>query len=254
MTPLLTIEDQKKEVGKYLHERFALDPSQYPDINEYLTNLVIGITAVKIWSEELDDMYQNTIPYLNEIVSNFNQVIIMGSIGFKIPSTILIRRSYENMIAFLYYKDHPVEFYLKESEMPRRFLKDDEIKGYLEKYPFEINNYTSFNSDKAKLLITYLLKHKAQEYESLSNYTHASNHRYLQMTEFLNDINPNNDDIRLLNQYVMEFNTIFNTTLILFLNNEYQNIEETKKKLLRNTIGGGNRRYKNQLREVFGSI
>jgi hypothetical protein len=254
MTTPLEIEDQKKEINKFLHKRFNLKVDSYKNLNEFLTNFITGIVVMKIWREQLENKNPDVIIYLDEIVSNLNQALIMGAIGFKIPATILIRRSYENMTAFLYYKDHSVEYFLKESEMPRRYMDDKELKSYLEKFPFVMNKYDSFNEEKAKILISHLLKHKAEEYESLSNYTHASNHRYLQLNEYLNDINPNDDEIKLLNKFVMEFNTILNSIFILFFFNDFEAIEEPKKKLIRNSIGGGNRRYKNQIREIFGKI
>jgi hypothetical protein len=252
MTIPLEIEDQKNVIDEFLHTRFNLEVSSYEHLNEFLTNIITSIITVKLWRVQLEDNNKDVILYLDEIVSNLNQVVIMGGIGFKIPSTILIRRSYENMTAFLFYKDHPVEFFLKESELPRRFMKDDELKNYLEKYPFVMKNYNPFDDKKAKAFITSLLTHKAKEYESLSNYTHASNHRYLQLSEYLNDINPNDEDFQNLNQYVMEFNTILNSTFVLFFHNEYQEIEEPKKKIIRMSIG--NRRYKNQIREIFGKF
>ncbi len=53
------------------------------------------------------------IEYLREIVSNTNQVLVLGTLGFKSASCAMIRRSLENIVVLLYYKDHPVEFFKK---------------------------------------------------------------------------------------------------------------------------------------------
>jgi hypothetical protein len=40
--------------------------------------------------------------------------------GFKISSLIVLRRSLENILGFIYYKDHPVEFIKKEFDGSKR--------------------------------------------------------------------------------------------------------------------------------------
>lgn len=255
MVNSLAIEDQKNEVKQYLTDQFDLHIRDLNNFNEFLNNSIKGIIAIKIWKDKLRiDMDTDSAIYIDEIVSNLNQVLIMGTIGFKIPSAILIRRSYENLDSFLYYKDHPVEFFLKEAEQPRRSFKGEELKEYLEKYPFIINDYPRFNSEKAKRLNLSLIKHKSEQYSKLSNYVHATNHRYLQLSSYIEDIKPHDDTLDLINRFILEFNTISNCFFIMFFNNKYQELQEIQKSAIRSSIGGGNRRYKKQLQEIFGEL
>ena len=253
MAPPIIIEDQKLIIKKYFKTKHNLNISKLTKINSFLNTSIQGIIAIKIWRKRLEKKNKKEILiYLDEIASNFNQVIVLGVLGFKIPATILIRRSYENMDAFLFYKDHPVEFYLKESELPRKNLKIDEIKAYFEKFPFQINEYQPFNINKSQQLIIHLLKHKGDEYSILSNYVHATNHKYFELNNYLGTVVPNDESLELLDARIVEFNTLFNTVFILFFFKEYQTFLESEKKIIRTSIMSGQKRYKKQIQDIFG--
>lgn len=109
------LKEQKIIIKSYLSKKYNVNLDELGYVDSYLDFNLRNLIALKIWRELLEEKLPlEPQQYLNEIISNFNQIIILGLIGFKIPTYMLIRRSIENLIAFLYYKDHHIEFLKKE--------------------------------------------------------------------------------------------------------------------------------------------
>jgi hypothetical protein len=134
------LKDEKYAVINYIKKHVKIEFEALLDFDDYLNITIRNIISLKMWSKYLKE--SGIIPsgpmyYFDEIISNLNQVLILGIVGYRIPSYIMLRRSQENYLMFLYYIDHPIEFHKKEENATNRdFLKLKFLKEYILEYPF----------------------------------------------------------------------------------------------------------------------
>jgi hypothetical protein len=242
-------------IKSHLNTKYHIKLADSKEINNYLDIDLRGIIALKIWEDELKTkVSEGPLQYLNEIISNFNQITILGAMGFKIPSYMLMRRSIENLISFLYYKDHPIEFSKKEfdSESKRKFSSVREFREYLDEYPFYVQ-YKGYDQGKINILKNQLINSWMAQYSELSNYVHGTNSRYLELNDYLDEINPNDTLLASLGKSIQKFNSLLNTFFILFYYFNYKQLENSKKSIIKTAIDG-NIEYKRELIEIFDEI
>lgn len=250
------LEEQREIVSSHLEERFKINLVDLPDFGKFTDSSLRGILSLKIWKKYLEE--NKAVPngpdqYVDETISNLNQVLVMGIIGFKTPSCIMLRRSLENSISFLYYKDHSVEFSKKEYEpTKKKFLKINELKEYIESYPFYIM-YKEYDYEKIKKLIKKLMDSWLMQYKELSNFVHGTNSEYLDLKNYLNDITPENIILVTLMKYIQSLSSIVNTLNILFFFDIYKKFDEVEKSLIRLSISD-DLGFKRELIEIFGEI
>ena len=173
----------------------------------------------------------------------------MGIIGFKVPACIMVRRSLENIISFLYYKDHPIEYFRKESGTLLTRIKD--LQEYLIKYPSELI-YSEIDDDRFKDLLKKIIKKWDEIYRELSNYVHGSRKEYLDLKTYIEDISPRDEILLYLIPLVEKVGDITNGLLIAFFFNIYLSMDETKKSLIRLSIRDND--IKTDIIDVFGSV
>ena len=101
----------------------------------------------------------------------------------------MLRRSLENILTFIYYKDHPIEFFLKDNTDKEKKLHMDALKQYIKDYPFEMQ-LNQYNVPKIRSLVNKLISFYTTDYAELSNYVHGKNLRYLELNNYLDDLNP----------------------------------------------------------------
>jgi len=245
------IEEQTKIVKKYLENTFRTPVAKLSKIDSFLEILLNNILSLKTWITELqnNNIFSNSLVYLEEAMSNLNQALILGIIGFRIPACVMMRRSLENMISFLYYKDHPVEYFRKELGTLSTRIKD--LQDYLIKYPSELV-YSEVDDDKFKDLLKKIIKKWDEIYRELSNYVHGSRKEYLDLKTYIEDISPRDEILLYLIPLVEKVGDITNALLIAFFFNIYLSMDETKKSLIRLSIR--NNDIKTDIIGVFGSV
>ena len=239
------IKEQVTIVKEHLFKKFNHNEfhENNNEINKYLEESIKAILSVKIWikhSKENRIFPEGVVEYIEEIVSNLNQVTTLGILGFKSPSYAMIRRSLENILVFLYYKDHPVEFFKKNiSEGRLHKLKD--LKEYIKSYPFELIYLSSEErEDKiktSKKFIEKTIKIWELEYKQLSNYIHASNPKYLELVTYIDEIYVSSKDLKTLSNKIRKLNSIVNSLLIAFFPMQYKELfNDAEKSLIRISI------------------
>lgn len=233
------LEEQSTHVSEFLNEKFKLDTETFDNFNEYLDVYLRNIISIKIWSKHIKEnkaMNYNQDHYLDEIVSNLNQSLILGAIGFKIPAYMMIRRSMENILGFLFYMEHPVEYIIKEREpLKRADNKLSEYKEYFKNYPY----YVKFEDSQIKQLKQIILKIMdawSAQYRELSNFVHATNSDHLELTDYLEKIVPSNETMISLTQYVTLLGTLVNTLNLIFFNDVYLMMDDREKAFIRKSI------------------
>ncbi len=232
------IEEQTKIVKKYLENTFRTPVAELSKIDTFLEILLKNILSLKTWTNELQNsknsnIFSNSLIYLEEAISNLNQALILGIIGFRIPACVMMRRSLENMISFLYYKDHPVEYFRKELGTLSTRIKD--LQDYLIKYPSELI-YNRVDENSFKDLLRELIEKWNEIYRQLSNYTHGSRKEYMDLKTYIEDISPRDEILISLVPLAEKVGDITNGLLIAFFFTVYLSMDETKKSLIRLSI------------------
>lgn len=246
------VSRKKIEVRNYIERKYQLETATLSNLDLFLDQSISGIIALKIWKTKLESESETEANiYLDEIISNLNQVVILSPLGFTIPSAFLIRRSYENLIAYLFYKDHSIEFFTKEKQNSAKYKKSEEFETYLKDFPLQ-KYYSTIDFEQSKRILSELIIDKGEQYSELSKYVHGHSERYLELISILNEITPDNDALNILRKFICEFNTFSNTLLILFFFNSYRSFTSVEKRIIRLSIHGGNKRYKERIRRLFG--
>ncbi|WP_128545266.1 hypothetical protein [Larkinella soli] len=243
------IEGPKKEIVEFLNSKYNLKVDTILGSNNFLNSSIMSLISLKFWDEAFK--YDSKV-YFDEIVSNFNQMTILALLGFKVPALILLRRCLENIVVFIYYKDHPVEFLKKEMDVSKRnFDKVEDLLNYINDFP-----YNAFLNDidlnQLKFLIQDLKKDWQENYKLLSNYVHSSNTKYLDLHSFLSDIATN---VQLLDE-VLGFSksiiSYIHAICLIFFQTEYSTLNPMAKTMIRNSITTES--YKRKLITCFGEI
>ena len=245
------IREQTELVKKYLENTFKIPIENLSKIDDFLDIVLKNILSLKIWVDKLRDsnIFLNSLIYLEEVISNLNQALILGIIGFRVPAYVMMRRSLENIMSFLYYKDHPVEYFRKESGTLLTRIKD--LQEYLKKYPSELIPI-AVDDDKFKELLKKLISKWDETYRDLSNYVHGSQKEYLDLKTYLEDISPKDEILSLLIPLAKKVGDLANALLIVFFFNIYLSMDETEKSLIRLSVN--NIKIKTYIKDAFGGL
>lgn len=250
------LNEQRENVSLYLQDRFNVQIDDLPNFKEFADSSLKSILSIKIWKKYLKEnntVLQGPDQYVDEIISNLNQVLVMGVLGFKIPSYIMLRRSLENTMSFLYYKDHSIEFFLKEYEPTKKnFLRISELEKYIVDYPFYVQ-YETHKCKKIKILLKRVIDVWSKQYKDLSNFVHGTNSKYLELNNYLDDISSENSTLMTLTEYIQSLSSMVNTLNIIFFFNIYKKFDEDEKSLIRWSISCGIG-FKRDLIEIFGEV
>lgn len=250
----LYISDEKKILNTYLVRVYNLDLAESKVSQDFLNSNLNNIISLKLWREQLREMIpEGPSKYLDEIISNFNQLTLLGALGFGIPCYMLLRRSAENLLAFLYYIDHPIEYYKKQNpDETRNHNKIGDLQIYIEEYPFIIK-YQLDQIKKLKKFLKIVMDLWKKQYSMFSNYVHGTNSNYLELKDYLDEIHYNEELMSSLSSYVLEFSSLVNALFILFFFEFYNKLDEPKKSIVRSSIAE-DYEFKRYLIDIFGEI
>ena len=246
------ITEQTKLVKSYLKNTFKIPIANLSKIDDFLSIVLKNILSLKIWVDKLrgsNVYFLKPLIYLEEVISNLNQALILGITGFRVPAYVMMRRSLENIMSFLYYKDHPVEYFRKESGTLLTRIKD--LQEYLKKYPPELLPST-VDGNKFSELLKKLIGKWDETYRDLSNYVHGSQKEYLDLKTYLESISPSDEILHNLIPLSENIGDIINALLIVFFFDVYLSMDETEKSLIRLSIN--NKEIKTYITDAFGSF
>lgn len=248
INPLIT--PIKKAVEDFLESKYSIDKNSIENFDSFSEEVIKNTISLKTWESKLEDSI--AISFYREIISNYNQALILGLLGFNVASLSILRRCLENIIVFIYYNEHPVEFKKKEFDVTKRnFDKMEQILVYIKDYPFAIM-YPSGNNEKAVKLVTKICEEWNRIYKELSNYVHSSNTQYLDLHTFLIDIKPTKDKLEKLQESFKNITSIVNTLCITFFYSKYDELDAVQKKLIRECIQ--NKNFTQHLIDYFQEI
>ncbi len=258
------LKDQKNILLDFLQKKYNIIITEDAYFNDFININLLELTSIKIWSKNLYDGDSfGAEQYLNEIISNLNQLIILALLGLKIPSFMLIRRSLENLLMFLYFKDHRIEFAKREQN--RNDIKKgknqeyridrnsiSELKEYVAYFPFTAI-YPEIEKNKLDDLLNSMIQLWDKQYSDLSNFVHGTSSRYLELKNYLDDINPDEDSLNYVSTYNKNYCSLVNSFLILFYFDKFKNFENKEKSIIRNAIDSETK-FKQKMTDVFGEI
>lgn len=219
------------------------------------TTLLFLIT-LRIWKSKLTNEFQKVEgieKIFDEMISNIFHVMIMGAIDLKIPALVMIRRTQENILSFLYYCEHPVEYFRKESDDSIRILSGfSDLKDYIKLYPFSMKYNLEDKSvqELARIVVTDW----GTQYKELSNFVHGTNSEYFEAVAYLDEFKFSKKNTKMITTQILKLSSIVNSLLILFYFETYLYFDEkNEKRLIRNAIDN-NLHYKKLITDIFGEI
>ena len=247
------IKEQTDLVKNYLKQTFRIPIAELPGIDDFLNVFLKNILSLKVWVDNISKsniIFRESIIYIEEIISNLNQALVLGIIGFKVPSCVMMRRSLENLISFIYYKDHPVEYFKKEFGIIQ-FTRFKDLQEYFRTYPAELV-YGVINKKEFQHLLKYLVSKLNAVYKELSDYVHGSRKEYLELKKYIDSITPKEETLKHLIKMAKDVGDILNSTLIIFFFDTYCSFDKTIKSLMRLAINDD--KIKQRIAKAFGNL
>lgn len=187
------------------------------------------------------------------MLSNAVHIILLGNIDMKIPALVMLRRTQELILTYLFYSEHPVELFKKEMNDNSRTVSGfNELKDYIKNYPYSMK----YNVDDAKVqeIVSNVIDDWTMQYRNLSNFVHGTNSKFFQSAEYIDEFKFVKKDVNFLTKQVDILSSIVNTLLIIFYFQEYIKFDEnTEKSLIRSAISN-DLGYKKKVVEVLEEI
>ena len=250
------LEVEFNNIDKFISEKYKVNIKQKEQLVNHVKISLVFLQSLKIWDKHLDEQYSmvNGIDhYFKEMISNLIHVIILGTIDLKVPALVMLRRTQEIILTYLYYSEHPVEYYKKEKNDNIRNINGfNELKEYIKQYPF----FIKYNVDEKKLreLVSRILDEWTKQYKDLSNYVHGTNSSYFQMVSYMDEFKFIKKDVNYVIDQVKMTSTIVNMLLMIFHFDIYLSMDDiSEKSIIRQSIVN-ERSYKSDIVEIFREI
>ena len=107
---------------------------------------------------------ENEYIFFQEIISDFLNISKLITLGFEIPSLVLLRRVIENFYNHIYYFDHKIEYlYLQRGK--NEYTPIDKLKLYFDSHPVFF--------DRADQTLKDYNQHLFNEYQDLCKVVHS---------------------------------------------------------------------------------
>lgn len=250
------IEHEFNAVDAFLKDKYGINIKQKEQLIEFIQACLFFLLSFKVWKVHLSEHFSKTPKiemYFQEMISNIIHIMVLGALDMKIPALVMLRRTQEIILTYLFYSEHPVEMYKKEvDDSIRNIAGFTELKEYIKNYPFSMK-YHVIDKD-IQALVSDIINDWSMQYKELSNFVHGTNTLYFQGIENLNSFQFDKKDINFLSKQVKRLASIGNSLFIIFYFQEYVNFDEsTEKSLIRRSIAN-EYNYKNRIVEILKEI
>ena len=251
----IEIKDEYENFCAFMLNKYRINIDENQDKLDYVQVSLYLVNALKIWSKNIENcsvIFKDSKCYFNEIISNIISSVTLSLLDLRIPALIMLRRSLENILTFIYYIEHPIEFYKKElDEASKNFNGFKALKDYIISYPFKCKN-ENIDNQQVRMLCKDILDRWTEQYKELSNYVHGSNSNYLDNKEYFDEMK--DVDIKIILKNTEKLGSIINALLIVFFFNIYTNFkDEQEKSIIRNCIKN-EFEFKEKLTIIFNEI
>ena len=110
-------------------------PAPVPQKMEALARQIHNATySLILWKFRLTKLPSCTSPFIDEIASDALQIMPQMLLGYSKTTRLLMRGLLENALRFVYFYDHPVEFY-QMNVRDRWYLATDKLFDYIKTHP-----------------------------------------------------------------------------------------------------------------------
>lgn len=250
------LEEEFNAITEFVEKKYGFTIKSKEQSINFTKKALTFMLTIKVWKKHMFSSFQK-VPkiemYFQEMLSNAIHIILLGNIDMKIPALIMLRRTQELILKYLYYSEHPVELYKKEMDDNSRTVNGfSELKDYIKKYPFSMK----YNVEDAKVqdFVSQIIDDWTKQYKELSNYVHGTNSNFFQKAEYIDEFKFVKEDIIFLAKQVELLSSIMNTLLIIFYFQEYTKFDEnTEKSLIRSAISN-HLGYKKKVVEILQEI
>lgn len=250
------LENEFNAVEAFLREKYGVHIKKKEQLVSFTQACLFSLLSFKIWKKHLSEHFSKTPKiemYFQEMISNISHIMVLGSLDMKIPALIMLRRTQEIILTYLFYSEHHVEMYKKEADDSLRNLAGfNELKEYIKSYPFSMK-YKIKDQD-LQPLASDIINDWAIQYKELSNFVHGTNTQYFQGVENLNSFKFEKTDVNFLCKQIKKLTSIGNSLFIIFYFQEYISFDEnTEKSLIRKSIEN-EFNYKKRIVEMLKEI
>ncbi|HHX59428.1 MAG TPA: hypothetical protein GX707_01625 [Epulopiscium sp.] len=248
--------EEFENIQNFIDEKYGVNIKRKEQLVDFVQTTLSFLMSLKIWKSKLASEFLSTVgieKIFDEMISNVFHLIIMGAIDLKIPALVMIRRTQENILSFLYYCEHPVEYYRKEKDDSIRILSGfSDLKDYIKLYPYSIKY--NLEDKRVQEISRILISDWGLQYKELSNYVHGTNSQYFELVTYLDELKFSKKNTRFIREQVLKLSSIVNSLLIIFYFETYIKFDEkNEKKIIRNSIDNRSH-YKKQITDIFGEI
>ncbi len=250
------LEKEFESIDNLLKNKYGVNIKEKEQYVEFVRDSLGLLMSLKIWNKHLEEILDNVKGidnYFKEMISNTIHMIILGTLDLKVPALVMLRRTQESILSFLYFYEHPVEYYKKENDDNIKILSGfSELKDYVKGYPFSIK-YNLGDQD-VRSIVQKIIDDWGIQYKDLSNYVHGTNSKYFQQVSYFDEFKFEKKEINYLKKQVQKLSSIINGLLICFFFERYVRFDENmEKSLVRNCINNETG-YKAKIVGVFKEI
>ena len=207
-----------------------------PEDVEHITKIHEITYSLALWSYIYKDSNNNSKYYLDEIRSDCVQAIPLLLMGYKKPTSLLIRGLIENSLKHIYFYHHPIEL--------QRLFNEDKYYISMEDFYKYLYHHPTFIKQIKKFDFPHRLRETYREYSLL---VHGKKLDSLQLYKSMTQIKFDRD---FLIQYCIDLKqigNIVNFMFVLFYKNEFDTYRKNYKTIILNNI---NSQQKKLLHEI----
>lgn len=250
------LKNRYNNVQDFLYKTYNININAQEQIKSLVNECILFDESLQVWQRHLHTEFIKADKidfYFNEMISNTKHIMTLSALNMYLPSLIMLRRTQELLLIFLYYSEHPVELYRKEYNENDRILSGfDELKKYVISYPFKMKYNISDNS--INKFVKGIISDWSTQYSELSNFVHASNSKYFKNINYLDDFKFEKKNINFISKQINELSSILNSLFIVFYFSKYILFDEyDEKTLIRKSISP-TYNYKNCIVDIFKEI
>ena len=128
------LEEEFNAITRFVEEKYGIIIKSREQSVDFTKKALTFMMTIKVWKKHMTPTFRKapkTEMYFQEMLSNAVHIILLGNIDMKIPALVMLRRTQELILTYLFYSEHPVELFKKEMNDNSRTVSGfNELKDY----------------------------------------------------------------------------------------------------------------------------
>ena len=111
------LEEEFNAITRFVEEKYGIIIKSREQSVDFTKKALTFMMTIKVWKKHMTPTFRKapkTEMYFQEMLSNAVHIILLGNIDMKIPALVMLRRTQELILTYLFYSEHPVELFKKE--------------------------------------------------------------------------------------------------------------------------------------------